>query len=216
LTTQIFVDSTGTISLVFTDDAAAAVDPSAIALVIKDSLGATKTTKAIGDLTHDSTGHYHYHYDTASTDATGLWYAVCTATIATLNEVSVATFQVTATQPWTTYFSVTADMVRDRYRAMDTSITDLKILAEAQSQEYWVMRRRGIAAAPTDAIELANMQLATALLTCAAIEEGEPHSRADGSVREDRFNRVLWRKQAYDIVDGYRTDVPIAVTRWGD
>ena len=91
---NIYADSTGTINLVFTDFSGAFADPTAVVLTIKDSLGATKATKAITDLTHDSLGHYRYHHDTAATDPVGVWRIECKGTVATFDEVSVITWEV--------------------------------------------------------------------------------------------------------------------------
>ena len=202
LTTSIYVDSTATVSLTFTDDVGAAVDPTAIALVIKDSAGATKATKAIGDLTNTAVGAYHYHHNTASTDMVGVWRAEVTATIAALDEVTVTEFYVRPLDGATAYFDVTPLMVKRKYK--DTDSTDDEIWLEAQQQEYKVMRMVGLTAAPGDAIELANLQLATALLTAAELEGNEPHSRAEGGYREDKFSQVMWRQEAKELIDQYR------------
>jgi hypothetical protein len=93
----IYVDSTGTINLVFKNFAGADADPSAVDLVIKDSLGATKATLHLDDLLpKDSDGHYHYHHDTGATDATGVWTIECRAEIGDYHETTVITWNVVA------------------------------------------------------------------------------------------------------------------------
>jgi len=87
----------------------------------------------------------------------------------------------------------------------DTDAASADILAEAQQQEYVVMGRLGLTAAPTAAIKLANLRTAIVLLTASTLEGREPHSRADGSVREDKFSRVLWAKEAEAIINSYRS-----------
>jgi hypothetical protein len=105
-------------------------------------------------------------------------------------------------------------MVKRKYP--DTDMEDADILLEAQQQEYKVSGAVGISTTPTDAATLSDMQLAVALLTASELEGREPHSRADGSVREDKYSRVLWMKEAKDIIRSYQTDVPVGVTRYGD
>ena len=192
------MDSTGTISLTFTDDAGADVDPSAIALIIKDSAGTTKATLATGDLTHDSTGHYHYHYDTASTDVTGYWRAESTATVATLHEVSVARFYVSPVGG-TAYFGIIAEDITEGV-GPDTDMEDYQIERMAQEIEKSVMNRLQLTSAPTDEFESADLKHAIVLLTAAGVESREPHSEAIGGYRWDKFSRVLWRSEAEDII----------------
>ena len=96
---NIYVDSTGTISLVFTNFAGAFAAPTAVVLVIKDSLGAVKATKALTHLLQDTppvTGHYYYHHDIAPSDVVGVWRIECKGTIGTFDEVSVITWDVVA------------------------------------------------------------------------------------------------------------------------
>jgi hypothetical protein len=97
---NIYVDSTGTINLVFTDFAGTPAAPSAVVLTIYDSLGALKTTKGLTDLSQDAppvTGHYHYHHDIAAADVKGVWRIECKGTVDTFDEVSVITWNIMAT-----------------------------------------------------------------------------------------------------------------------
>jgi hypothetical protein len=193
-----------TVSLAFTDDAGAPVDPSDISLVIKDSLGTTKATKtetccpAAGDLTKDSVGHYHYHYDTASTDVTGYWRAECTAIIATLHEVAVSRFYVSPAGG-TAYFGIIAEDITEGV-GPDTDMEDCQIEKMAGDLEKSVMNRLQLTSAPTDEFDKADLKHAIVLLTAAGIESREPHSEAVGSYRWDKFSRVLWRSEAEEII----------------
>lgn len=103
----------------------------------------------------------------------------------------------------TTYFLVTAAMVKRKYK--DTDFEDADILLEAQEQEYDVMGQLSLTTAPTDTIKLARLRKAIVLMTASQLEGNEPHSRADGSVRMDKFSRVLWAKEANEIIASYRT-----------
>lgn len=103
----------------------------------------------------------------------------------------------------TTYFAVTAAMVKRKYK--DTDFSDGDILLEAQEQEYDVMDQLSLTAAPSDTIRKARLAKAIVLMTASQLEGNEPHSRADGSVREDKMSRVLWMKEAQDIVNSCRT-----------
>ena len=98
----------------------------------------------------------------------------------------------------------------------DTDMSDADIEAEAQEIEYDVMRRLRIAVTPTDEVKLGVLRGAIALLTAGRVEGREPHSRADGSYREDKFSRVLWVKEAEDKIRMYETNVPIETRRWDD
>jgi hypothetical protein len=99
---NIYVDSTGTLNLVFTDFSGAAATPSTVALTIYDSLGTVNDTKDLTDLQQDTppvTGHYHYHHDIASTDPMGVWRIECKASVDDgtgkfFDEVSVITWEV--------------------------------------------------------------------------------------------------------------------------
>jgi hypothetical protein len=90
---NIFVDSTGKISLAFADFTGAAIDPSTISLVITDPLGATTTKTGtypplVGDFSRTEAGHYYLEYDTSSTATPGTWLITCKASVGGLDEVS--------------------------------------------------------------------------------------------------------------------------------
>jgi len=114
----------------------------------------------------------------------------------------------------TSIFEVTAAMVKRKYP--DTATSDADILLEAQQQEYRVSGMVDVSTTPTDAAILSDMQLAITLLTAAELEGQEPHSHAEGNVRVDKYSRILWRKEAMEIIRSYQTDVPVGVTRYGD
>ncbi len=102
----------------------------------------------------------------------------------------------------TTYFSIAStDITNEIYPDTDCSATNIGTLA--QRLEYEVMQRLGLSSAPTDAVDLATLKRAIILLTAADLESREPHSRADGSVREDKYSRFEWRQEAEAIIRRY-------------
>jgi hypothetical protein len=115
----------------------------------------------------------------------------------------------------TTYFDIAAADITDEILP-DTDCADTDIESLAQRIEYSIMAQLGISTAPTDTIQLEDLKRAIILLVASALEGREPHSQAEGNVRVDKYSRILWAKEAKEILRRYQTNVPIAVTRYGD
>jgi hypothetical protein len=108
----------------------------------------------------------------------------------------------------TIYFGVVAvDITGEIYP--DTDATSSNIESLAQRLEYDVMGQLSLTAAPTETIKKERLKFAIILFTASELESREPHSRADGSVREDKFSRVLWMQKAKDILSDYKGNNPV-------
>jgi len=81
----------------------------------------------------------------------------------------------------------------------DTDATDADIEAMAQLCEYKAVRKTGVASAPTDPVDLGNLQRIVILETCIDLKSREPHSRGDASYREEHYPQLNWMRELKEL-----------------